>query len=192
MNCEIQQRFISVLILAPFVFYTVFGHVLLVFDIKDVVIAFGSASISLTLFRGLLSSSHLLVLFLSICVCFIFPLYTSSEDCIQTHGFNWKHNVELWLASPLLIHTLCELSWRSPPAVCTAYASGPLAWQGTVLPFRPHFMAPPYLVTMPARAPVVSSILVFRTQHRLCTQTSPSSLSFPSLHVHQVTVITEF
>lgn len=45
-------------------------------DIRDLIIAYGSAPISLTLFRELLSSSHLLVLVLSVCVCFIFPLYT--------------------------------------------------------------------------------------------------------------------
>lgn len=45
-------------------------------DIRDLTIAYGSAPISLALFRELLSSSHLLGLVLSVCVCFIFPLYT--------------------------------------------------------------------------------------------------------------------
>ena len=135
-----SNSFISLCSPWHFLLFMLFTVMLfLSFHIRDLLLLNGSVLFFSTLFRGLLSSSHLLF-WVSVVVSFSSFVISASEDCIQSHGFNLKPSLEMWSASPLLTHTSWELS-------CTAFIPGPAAWWEMGLDFSPnwwpHFMLLP-------------------------------------------------
>lgn len=133
-----------------------------------------ASSFFFSLFRWLLSSSHFLL-----CICFISPFIPSSEDDIQSHGFNLKPNLETWSARPLLNHPLYELQERSSSSGLTMLISGSLTRQETGLHFSPNLAVQPYTVALLVRTSYTMLAQVFQ-----CFRLYISPPLKPALHLY--------